>query len=529
MDLYTIRKELSLGTPLFSLPLKVVSYARVSTEHEEQKKSLKNQVEHFEEYIKSNKNWMYVTSYIDEGISGTSDKKREEFLRMIEDAKEGKFDLIITKEISRFSRNTLDSIKYTRELLSYGVFVYFVNDNINTALPDSELRLTIMASMAQDEVRRLSERVKFGMNRAILKGELLGNNLLYGYRKDKEKGNLSIVLKEADVVRRIYHMYAIDFYSLSKISKILKQEGKKTSFGNDFSVSTLSRMIRNPKYKGYYCGRKTEVIDYMSKKVKYLKKEDWVTFLDPKIPVIIEEELWNKANERLEARAKKERGSNRYLYSGKIYCKKDHFVYYRRYFRRGKKDVSWVCSNYLENGKKSCSSPKIREEELNQILFSYLSYLSLDFDKVERKLLSHYKVEKSETIKEEALKKKQERLLELFLDNVITKEEYCFKKEELEKKIKKSKEPKKEEKNRVELQKEIRGKLESKKASFFLLSHLLDHILVSYDNNKIVLDIFLFYKKKITKEYTFQRGYDTKGTKRYSICYLVHFLPKEKV
>ena len=204
MDLYLVRKQLSMGTSLTDMPLRVVDYARVSTDHQEQKKSLRNQIEHFEKYIKENPNWIYVKSYVDEGITGTSDIKRDNFMKMIEDARSGKFDLIVTKEISRFSRNTLDSIKYTRELLSYGVAVLFVNDNINTAMPDSELRLTIMASMAQDEIRRLSERVKFGMNRAIERGEILGNDMLYGYKKDKDTGVLNIIENEEKIVRRIY-------------------------------------------------------------------------------------------------------------------------------------------------------------------------------------------------------------------------------------------------------------------------------------------------------------------------------------
>ena len=140
MDLYTVRQQLSLGIPLTNLKLRVTDYSRVSTDNIKQKNSLRNQIEHFEEMIKKNEIWTYVKGYVDVGITGTSDIKRDNFMRMIEDAKNGKFDLIITKEISRFSRNTLDSIKYTRELLQSGVAVLFVNDNINTALPDSEVR-----------------------------------------------------------------------------------------------------------------------------------------------------------------------------------------------------------------------------------------------------------------------------------------------------------------------------------------------------------------------------------------------------
>ena len=253
MDLYTVRKQLNMGMPLTSIKLRVTDYARVSTDHLEQKKSLQNQVEHFEQYIKQNPNWTYIKGY--------------NFMKMIEDARSGKFDLIVTKEISRFSRNTLDSIKYTRELLSYGVAVLFVNDNINTAMPDSELRLTIMASMAQDEIRRLSERVKFGMNRAIERGEILGNDMLYGYKKDKDTGVLNIIENEAKIVRRIYELYAVEELSLSKISKTLNSEGLKTCQKKKWCISTISRMIENPKYKGYYCARKSEIIDYMTKKI----------------------------------------------------------------------------------------------------------------------------------------------------------------------------------------------------------------------------------------------------------------------
>ena len=184
MNLYNIRKKLITGTPISKIKLRVTFYSRVSTDHLEQKNSIINQNIYFENLIKDNSNWTYVNGYIDEGVTGTSDIKRRQFMKMIEDAKNDKFDLIITKEISRFSRNTLDSIKYTRDLLEYGVAVLFLNDNINPIYPDSELRLTIMSSMAQDEIRRLSERVKFGIKRMIKDGKIIGSNLTGYYRKD---------------------------------------------------------------------------------------------------------------------------------------------------------------------------------------------------------------------------------------------------------------------------------------------------------------------------------------------------------
>ena len=300
MDLLSIRKKLNAGISLSSLALSVTFYARVSTEHKEQQNSLQNQKDFFIDLINNNKNWNYVPGYIDEGISGTSIKKRDSFLKMINDAKSQKFDLIVTKEISRFSRNTLDSIKYTRELLTYGVAVLFINDNINTLLPDSELRLSIMASMAQDEIRRLSERVKFGMNQAINNGIILGNDMLYGYKKNHNTGNLYIVHHEAMIVQKMYYLYGVRNHSINRIVNLLNKDGCKTRQNNKWCISTISRMLRNPKYKGYYCGKKSEIIDYMTKQVRHNPRKDWVLYKDEvKIPPIIDEKLWNRVNKRL--------------------------------------------------------------------------------------------------------------------------------------------------------------------------------------------------------------------------------------
>ena len=164
MDIHNIRLELRQKT-IYEIPMRVTFYARVSTDSEEQLNSLTNQVSYYEEMINKNSAWTYVTGYVDEGLSGISTKKRENFHRMIDDAKAGLFDLILTKEISRFARNTLDSIQYPRDLLSAGVAVFFQNDNIKTLDEDSELRLSIMSSIAQDELRKLSSRVKLAISR----------------------------------------------------------------------------------------------------------------------------------------------------------------------------------------------------------------------------------------------------------------------------------------------------------------------------------------------------------------------------
>ena len=558
MDLYTVRKNLNMGIPLTNMNLRVTDYARVSTDHLEQKKSLQNQQEHFEKYIKENPNWIYVPGYVDEGITGTSDIKRNHFMKMIEDARNGKFDLIVTKEISRFSRNTLDSIKYTRELLSYGVAVLFVNDNINTALPDSELRLTIMASMAQDEIRRLSERVKFGMNRAIERGEILGNNLLYGYHKNKDTKELMIIPEEAEIVRKIYRLYAIENQSLSQISHILNQEGITTCQGKKWCISTISRMIENPKYKGYYCVRKSEIVDYMTKKIKYFQKDDWIIYENKeKIPPIVNEQLWTIANNRLLLRKqamkmrKKEKTiyKNRYLYSAKIYCANHHTVFHRRKFRKNKQDITWVCSEYLKKGKNFCNSPNIRESELNATLKDCMLKLNVNTNNIFELLMGYYRhLEISTGISEKILLKqkeienlsiKKDKLLELNIQESLSNQEFTIRNNLLNKKIKElveevnhfqviQKEEMQISNKTKKLENILREKINSKSTFCKIVNLLLDHIEVSKiadSKNSIQLKIFLSTQNNsiLENDYEFKRGYDTKGTKRYYITYHVSF------
>ena len=564
MNLYEIRKKLNTGIPISMIKLRVTDYSRVSTDHIEQKKSLKNQIEHFDEMIKQNKNWTYVPGYVDEGISGTTDLKRNNFMKMIEDARNEKFDLIITKEISRFSRNTLDSIKYTRELLSYGVAVLFINDNINTALPDSELRLTIMASMAQDEIRRLSERVKFGMNRAIERGEILGNDLFYGYKKDKDTGVLNIIEEEAKVVRRIYELYAVEELTLSKIVKTLNSEGLKTCQGKKWCISGVSRMIENPKYKGYYCARKSEILDYMTKKIKYFEKDDWVIYEDKtRIPPIIDEDLWNRANHRLIARKKffskrKEDKSiykNRYLYSAKIYCAEHNTLFHRRKFRKNKKDITWVCSEYLKNGKATCDSPNIRESELDVIFKDLICKLQIDSNEVIDTLMSYYKhleidtlIDEEISLREKEINKlyaKKDKLLELSLQDNLSNTEFYERNNSFNEKIqvldnelhqlRSDKEKIKETTDKTkELAEILRTKVNSKSTINKIISFLLDHIVVSKIckcKNNMEVNIFLSYKENdetkklqpiLRSSYEFKRGYDTQGTKRYKVYYQVN-------
>lgn len=233
MDIHSIRQALRTKS-IYDIPLRVTFYARVSSESDEQLNSLGNQVSYYEEFIRRNSAWEYVPGYVDEGLSAATTRKREDFHRMVEDGKAGLFDLIITKEITRFARNTLDSILYTRELLGAGVGVFFQNDNINTFDEDSELRLTIMSGIAQDELRKLSSRVKFGHAQAIKKSVVLGNSRIFGYVKDG--GRLVIDEGEAPMVRELFELYAAGEHSMKQIETLFWNKGYRNHNGKKLPI-----------------------------------------------------------------------------------------------------------------------------------------------------------------------------------------------------------------------------------------------------------------------------------------------------
>lgn len=394
MNVLKIRNEMRNGKTIFDLPLRVTFYARVSTDKDEQLNSLENQVQYYTELIQSKPNWTYIPGYIDEGISGTSTKKRDRFLRMIGDAKAGRFDFIITKEISRFSRSTLDSIQYTQELLEHDVGVLFQNDNINTLDPDSEFRLVVMAGVAQDEVRKLSERLKFGFRQAIKNGHVLGNDNLWGY--DKKDCTLTINEREAQAVRRIFQLYANEQMGIRRISQTLYDEGFTSRNGNAFNVLTIRHILENPKYKGWYCANKSQTIDYRSKRKVFLDESEWVMYPDPSIPAIVSEDLWDRANALYKRRSQQMKAHqsaaefhNRYPYSGKILCEEHGTSFHRQVLRsaRGEKEV-WQCRVYRERGRAGCSAPQLRTAELDQIMAQILDRLTPDKDAIVETILN---------------------------------------------------------------------------------------------------------------------------------------------
>lgn len=450
MNIYYVREKLR-NCSIYDIELNVAYYARVSTEKVEQQASIKHQEEHFEELIHSNNRWKFAGSYIDDGISGIHADKREEFQKMLRDAKLGKIDMIITKEISRFARNTLDSIQYTRKLLSYGVCVWFQNDGINTIDDDSEFRLTIMAGVAQDEIRKLSSRVKFGHAQSIKNGVVLGHRM-YGYSNNQ--GKLELVPEEADMVRMIFQDYASGI-STPRIEKKLWDMGYRSFKGGKINRDVIKNIIRNPKYKGYYCGGKVKVVDMFTKKQEFLPQSEWIMFKDDgsRVPQIIDETTWEKANAYLRERGeaiKSRRTSfkNENIFTGKLFCANDGAPYWmKQHYIRGKEDVRWVCSYKIKNGAASCDSFGLAESELKEVIAELINKSSENIDSILEeyfeilqssiKNIPDNKNEISRLEKQiDLLKQKREKILEYNLDGKISDDEFISRNKEYVKQIK---------------------------------------------------------------------------------------------
>ena len=440
MEVRKIRAEMRNGRSFYDMPLRVTFYARVSTDQDEQINSLENQVQYYTELIQSRPNWRFVPGYVDEGISGGSTKKRDNFNRMIRDAKAGVFDFIITKEISRFSRSTLDSIRYTQELLDYNVGVFFQNDNINTLDTDSEFRLVIMAGVAQDEIRKLSERLKFGFRQAIKNGHVLGNDKLYGY--DKKDCVLTVNEEEAEIIRIIFDLYGNQRLGTRTISKRLMELGYTSREGNAFNTLTIRHILENPKYKGWYCGNKSQSVDYRTKRNVLLDESEWVTYPDPSIPAIVPEELWNRANALYKRRREEMKSHssgvsfhNRYPYSAKIYCEEHGTTFHRQVIqtKKGQQEV-WQCKVYRSHGRAACSAPQIRSSDLDVILSDIFKELVRDKEKIIDSLVTvltnipkevdYGKLRCQVENEMDDLERKKNRLLDLSIAGALTVEEF---------------------------------------------------------------------------------------------------------
>ena len=284
---------------------RVAAYCRVSTDHEDQANSFESQQRYFRQYIERNPDWKLYEIFADEGISGTNTKKRSEFKRMIACAKEGDFDLIITKEISRFARNTLDSIYYTRELRKVGVGVLFLNDGINTLDGDAELRLSIMASIAQEESRKTSERVKWGQKHRMEEGVVFGRSML-GY--DVRNGKMYVNEEGAEVVRKIFYKFVEERKSTHTIARELLEEGIYPMRSKKWRNTVILRILQNEKYCGDLVQKKTFTPDYLSHEKKYNRGEEEFVIIKNHHEPIISREMFEKA-EKIFSRNKAQKDS----------------------------------------------------------------------------------------------------------------------------------------------------------------------------------------------------------------------------
>jgi len=371
--------------------IRVAAYCRVSTDSDEQATSYEAQIDHYKDYIGKHPGWELAGIYADDGISGTNTKKRDEFNRLIDDCMAGKIDMVITKSISRFARNTLDCLKYIRQLKDKNIAVFFEKEAINTLDSKGEVLLTIMASLAQQESQSLSQNVRLGLQYRYQQGRVQVNHTRFlGYDKDAN-GNLVINPKEAEVVKRIYREY-LEGKSYYDIGKGLSADGIKTAAGSDYWLaSTLKKILSNEKYIGDALLQKTVTTDFLNKKrvvnkgiaPQYYVENDHEAIIPRDIFLLVQEEMQRRANLRKDF-------GNRHVYSGKyalssiIYCAHCGDIFQRtQWIIRNEKIQVWRCANKRnKKGKKVCPSRTLYETDLHNAVIEAINQLIIQKDEL---------------------------------------------------------------------------------------------------------------------------------------------------
>lgn len=433
--------------------IKVASYCRVSTDKDDQANSFDTQKAFFREYIQQEPEWELYDIYADEGITGTSTKKRREFNRMMNDAYEGKFQMIITKEVSRFSRNILDTISYTRELRTMGIGVIFATDRINTLEPESEMILSYIAAQSQEESRRTSARVVWGQTRQMEKGVVFGQSLL-GY--DVKDGRITVNPEGAEIIRLIFHKYAVEQVGTSEIARFLTREGYHTYRGSTkWKPNTVIKILNNEKYVGDLVQKKTYTPDFLSHEKKSNKGAVPLIIIPNHHEPIISREVWSLAQERLRQNNKHAAGesghSNRYVFSGKIKCGQcgSSFVGRFKYLKDGTKIRRWCCGTATKEGTAGCDIGKlVRDDDAMQMLKTAIRTLPMDVDAVIRNVteLALEAVlagqttprDKPKRLQQELnrLQQKKEAVMDAYFSKEITKEDMQAMKEHYEQQLK---------------------------------------------------------------------------------------------
>lgn len=421
--------------------IRAAAYCRVSTDKEEQHSSIENQRLYFQRYIENKADLSLEGIYYDEGISGTSTKRREGFNRMIERAFAGEIDLIITKEVSRFARNTVDTLHYTRKLREHGVGVLFISDNINTLEPDGELRLTIMASIAQEESRKTSERVKWGQKRRMEQGVVFGRSLL-GY--DVREGRIYINPQGAEIVRMIFRKYTYEGKGSHTIARELDKAGILPMRGEKWNSSVIMKILRNEKYAGELCQRKTYTPDYLSHKKKLNCGETEKIYIKSHHEPIIERSLWERAQELIAVRSRKKGDkagySLRYSCSGKIFCGECGSVFVSRTKKNSDGSVyrAWRCSKNAKHGsgrEEGCTNISVNNRVIESAVAFMLKAAGLRKEELfsmlpDERAFSRLVTETGECEglqkNKRELQRKKQLLLEKLLEGVISNEDYIL-------------------------------------------------------------------------------------------------------
>ena len=460
-------------------PIKVAAYARVSTDMEEQKNSYESQLQYYMDKMNSNPKWIATEVYADEAISGTQDYKRSDFMRMINDGLNKNFDLLLTKSISRFARNTVDTLSYVRKLKEKNVAIFFEEENINTLEMSGELLLTILSSVAQQESETISSHVKLGLKMKMQRGELVGFHGCYGYDYDKLTKTLSINEEEKKVIQYIFGRY-IQGAGTTMIAKELTEAGVPTRRGNPIWCETVIRkIIKNEKYKGDLLQGKTFTVDpithrrleNMGEEEKYLIKKNH--------EAIIDYETWEEAQKILEKRNRNYNKGTRngtfrrmYAFSGITYCAFcGRLVTRKNWTTKSTGKKAWYCSTAIKQGRKHCKDSKpIPEEVIEKCFLDAYKVLCADKATIIRNFMEKaepiLKENNTQTeleklnIQEHDLKEKLKKLLDLKLDNLITEEAFKEKNYEIERKIKNIQKVKEDKESNIEKEDSLKGKIE---------------------------------------------------------------------
>lgn len=441
---YDLLRAVNNGANIQDMNLRVVDYVRVSTASREQRKSFENQLDTYRQMIEDNPNWTYSGTYSDEAVTGTKVYMRGGFQQMIADAQAGLFDLIIVKDVARFARNIKECLVYKDKLKSCGVMIWFVKEGINSFRSKDEMFLQWMALGAEMEAENARSRTKIVFEQGIQRGKVYGNSKILGYTKDHCK--LVVDEEEAETVRLIFDLYVHQRMGLRRIAKELAERGITRKDGTQIPTRTLKTVLENPKYKGFYCGGKTEKLDMGERYVRReLPQNEWVMYKDPAIPAIVSEALWDEAAQIRKERQGKYReevsapcNQGIYRYSGKIVSGFDAApgVSFTRclYRYKGINREGWQCRNYKDAAHPGNIGPTLYSDELDTIVQGMLHDLLGGYDAMIADLMRRYQsattgqqIEKRmETLKkeQETIEKKRRKLLDLYEDDAITKDEY---------------------------------------------------------------------------------------------------------